>query len=619
MSQSVTDHEPVDATATFEEAEAVAAELFGTPEGRQDPYPLYHRLRELAPVLPSPHYGTLLTRYDDCQAVLRDPRLVRGWATRMDSLQPNWRRRPSLDGADRWLLMLDGADHTRLRKLVTRAFTPRTVERLRPRIEAMVDGALAPLEADGGGDLMEGLAFPLPVRVIAELLGLPLADCDQFRPLMQDLAGMFEIDPGPGVLDAADRAWVDIEVYFAELITEKRKDPDDALISQLLAVDDNGDRLSDDEIIGLASLTFLAGFETTTSLIGNGMIGLLADPVQIDHLRGDPSLFPRLPDELLRFDGTVQLIGRTTTDDLEVGGHILPTGTSIMTLIGAANRDPVRFPHPDRLDVTREDVRPLTFGGGVHYCLGAALARLETEIVFHRFIDRFGTIELVGDTPRRDTLSLRSPLQVPLAVSAVPAARPASPSPAAAAAAAATPAERPSTARGATGILPLRPAGQDLDWRNKYRRHVETAVVHESGVPAVVALLRRVDFFTGCSDEELTRIASTAYPLTFEAGSLVCAEGTESLECYVIAVGTVAVAIDGQFVATLGTDDVVGERGPVLGAPRSATVRAVTDLYTYAISRDRLLELLASPAARAGMEAAMEKRYGGNADGGAGS
>jgi cytochrome P450 len=613
MSPSVTDHEPVEVTAaTFEEAEAVAAELFGTPEGRQDPYPRYHRLRELAPVLPSPQFGTLLSRYDDCQAVLRDPRLVRGWATRMDSRQPDWRRRPALDGADRWLLMLDGANHTRLRKLVTRAFTPRTVERLRPRIEAMVDSALEALEAAGGGDLMEGLAFPLPVRVIAELLGVPVADCDQFRPLMQDLAGMFEMDPGPGVLDGADQAWVDIEVYFAELITEKRKEPDDALISQLLAVDDNGDRLSDDEIIGLSSLTFLAGFETTTSLIGNGMIGLLADPVQIDHLRAEPSLFPRLPDELLRYDGTVQLVGRTTTDDLEVGGHVLPAGTSIMALIGAANRDPARFPDPDRLDVTRDDVRPLTFGGGVHYCLGAALARLETEVVFHRFIDRFQTIELAGDAPRRDTLSLRCPLQVPLAVSTTPAARPATPGPTSATFTAATPAEHPAARRGTSGVLPLRPAGHDLDWRNRYRRHVEAAMVHESGVPAVVALLRRVDFFAGCSDDELTRIASTAYPLTFEAGSVVCAEGAESLECYVIAVGTVAVTIGGEAVATLEAGDVVGERGPVIGAPRSATVTATSNLYTYAISRDRLLELLASPAARAGMEAAMDKRYGGS-------
>ena len=610
MSQSATGNEPVDVAAPLEEAEAVAAELFGTPEGRQDPYPLYHRLRELAPVLVSPQFGTLLSRYDDCQAVLRDPRLVRGWANRLDQLRPEWRHHASLHGAERWMLMLDGADHTRLRKLVTRAFTPRTVERLRPRIEAMVDTALESLEAVGGGDLMEGLAFPLPVRVIAELLGVPLADCDQFRPLMQDLAGMFEMDPGPGVLDAADRAWGDIEVYFAELIVEKRKDPDDALISQLLAVDDNGDRLSDDEIIGLASLTFLAGFETTTSLIGNGMIGLLADPVQIDHLRADPGLFPRLPDELLRYDGTVQLVGRTNTDDLEVGGHILPAGKSIMALIGAANRDPARFPDPDRLDVTREDVRPLTFGGGVHYCLGAALARLETEIVFHRFIDRFGTIELVGDAPRRDTLSLRCPLQVPLAVSAGRPVRPAMPARGAASVAAVDPAGQPSAGRRSSGALPLRPAGHDLEWRNQYRRRVETAVVRESDVPAVVALLRRVDFFAGCSNDELTNIATTAYPITFETGSVVCAEGAESLECYVIALGTVAVTVGGEAIATLGADEVVGERGPIVGAPRSATVTAITDLYTYAISRDRLLELLASPGPRAGMEAAMEKRYG---------
>jgi hypothetical protein len=428
---------------------------------------------------------------------------------------------------------------------------------------------------------------------------------------MQDLAGMFEMEPRPGVLDTADRAWVDIELYFAELITEKRKEPDDALISQLLAVDDHGDQLSEDEIVKLSSLTFLAGFETTTSLIGNGMVGLLADPAQIEQLRADPGLFPRLPDELLRYDGTVQLIGRTTADDIEVGGHVLPTGTLIMALIGAANRDPARFSDPDRLDVTREDVRPLTFGGGVHYCLGAALARLETEVVFHRLIDRFGTIELIGDVPRRDTLSLRGPLQVPLALSTVPAARAgrrglgANLTGASSADQPGSPAERTTS-----GILPLRPAGHDLEWRNRYRRHVESATVDESDVPAVVALLRRVGFFSGCSDEELTGIARTAYPITFEAGSVVCAEGAESLECYVIAVGAVAVTVGGELIAALGSNDVVGERGPIVAAPRSATVTAVTDLYAYAISRDRLLELLASPGARAGMEAAMEERYG---------
>ena len=340
------------------------------------------------------------------------------------------------------------------------------------------------------------------------------------------------------------------------------------------------------------------------------MLGLLADPVQIDRLRADPSLFHRLPDELLRYDGTVQLVGRTTADEIEVGGHVLPAGTSIMTLIGAANRDPARFPDPDRLDVTRDDVRPLTFGGGVHYCLGAALARLETEVVFSRFIDRFGTIELVGVAPRRDTLSLRCPLQVPLALSAAPAARPATSGRSAATVTAATPAPQATAERNTSGVLPLRPIGHDLDWRNRYRRHVETAVGPGSGVPAVVALLRRVDFFAGCSDDELTSIASTAYPITFEAGSVVCAEGAESLECYVIAVGTVAVSAGGRPLATLGADDVVGERGPIVGAPRSATVTAVTDLYTYAISCDRLLELLAIPNARAGMEAAMDKRYG---------
>jgi cytochrome P450 len=612
MSQSVMQYGSVEEA---EAAEAVAVELFGTPEGRQDPYPLYRRLRELAPVHSSPAYGTLLTRYDDCQAILRDPRLVRGWATRMDASRSDWHQRPALSGAEHWMLMLDGADHTRLRKLVVKAFTPRTVERLRPRIEAMADALLDPLEAAGGGELMEALAFPLPVQVIAELLGVPRSDCEPFRSLIQSLAGMFELDPGPGVLDAADDAWVAIEAYFADLVTEKRKRPDDALLSQLVAVDDHGDRLSDAEITGLASLVFLAGFETTTSLVGNGMLGLLRYPDQLDVLRADPELFPRLPDELLRYDGTVQLVSRATAEQIEVSGRVLPAGTTVMAVVGAGNHDPSRFPDPDRLDVTREEIRPLTFGGGVHFCLGAALARVETEIVFRRLLERFGTIELVGDAPRRDTLSLRGPLAVPLALSAAAASRGPAPSETRAGAATAATAAEPGVAvaprpTGTSGILPLRPAGQDLAWRNDYRRHVEAAAMTDPGVAAIVDLLRRVDFFAGCSEAELTGIASTAYPIAFEAGAVVCEEGAESLECYVIAEGTAAVTAGGGAVGTVGADDVVGERGPVTGAPRSATVTAASHLITYAISRDRLLELRSNPVARAGMEAAMLKRYG---------
>ena len=597
-----------------EAAEAVAAELFRTPEGRRDPYPLYDRLRELAPVHASSVYGTLLTRYDDCQALLRDPRLVRGWVARMDAFAHDWQRRPALIGVERWMLMLDGAEHTRLRKLVSRAFTVRAVDQLRSRVESMVDTLLDPMQDAAGGELMEALAFPLPVQVIADLLGVPPADCGQFRSLMRRLAGMFEVKAGKDALDDADDAWVQIEDYFFELIAEKHKHPDDALLSHLLAVDDHGDRLSDAEVVALASLLFLAGFETTTNLIGSGMLALLRHPDQMDALRADRALFAALPDELLRYDGTVQIAARTTAADIEVDGNVIPSGTAVLALLGAGNRDPERFADADRLDLTRTEGKPLTFGGGVHYCLGAALAKVEAEIVFSRLFERFGTIELVGDAPWRDALSLRGPVQVPLAMSAAPA----SGGMAARADVAAIPAptgpvpraKRPS---GRSGVLPLRPEGPDLEWRNDYRRHVEKAVTPgspaDAGVVAVVALLRRVEFFSGCSEDDLVRIATTAYPIAFEAGAVVCAEGAESLECYVIAEGTAEVWIAGRLIDSIGSDDVVGERGPVVGAPRSATVTAASHLSTYAISRDRLLELHADPAVRAGMEAAMLKRY----------
>jgi cytochrome P450 len=388
--------------------EAIVRDLFLTPAGRRDPYPHYHRLREVAPVHRSVTLDAwVLTRYDDCWTILRDPRLGKGYARAMEHrIGAGWRRHPSLADHERSLINVHGPDHTRLRRLVSKAFTRRTVDELRPTIARTVDALLEPLAARGGGEILDALAFPLPVAVIGELLGVPEADRMQFRDLVRTTTGAFETLPTPAQLAVADAAHVTIRAYFNRLIAEKRRRPGSDLLSALVQANDD-DRLTDDELESLASILFAGGFETTTNLMGNGLLGLLEQPEQMTLLRDDPSLYASVSDELLRYDGTVQLSSRYALESVDVGGITVPAGESIMPVLGAGNHDPARFAEPDRLDVRRTNIEPLSFGGGVHYCLGAALARVEIEIAFRALLDRFD-ITLDGPPPRfRDRLTLR--------------------------------------------------------------------------------------------------------------------------------------------------------------------------------------------------------------------
>jgi cytochrome P450 len=550
-------------------------------------------LRRLAPV----HYsevvrGWVLTRYEDCNAVLRDPRFIRGYAASLDQRRPNWRERRALVRGERTMLNLDGPAHTRLRKLVARAFTPRSVERLRPAVEAMVSEPLDRLAKAGGGDLMTELAFPLPVRVIGELLGVPEDDRARFRDLAARLTVVFEMGNTPEQWKGAEEAGTDIDAYFTGLIASKRARPADDLLSALLAVDDAGDRLSDDEVVSLSSLLFVAGFETTTNLIGNGILALLNHPDQIEVLRNRPELFATLPDELLRYDGTVQLVARLSSEPVEVGGVLMGKNETVFPLLGAANHDPARYDDPDRLDVTRTDIRPLSFGGGIHYCLGAALARLETEIVFRELIGRFGTIELDGLAPRRDRLSLRGPDMVPLALGSGP--------------------PRPAAADETVRVLPARPGGEgDAAWRAAFRARVDASASPVGDELAeVVALLGRVPLFGACTRHELEELAATAYSIAFDTGDVLCSEGAAPGECYIIAAGEASAVSGGRCLATIRADDVVGERAPLLGALRAATVVAASHLLTYAISLDALRRLgERRPSLAASMRRQVEQRY----------
>ena len=596
------------------EAEAITVELFRTTEGRTDPYPRYHRIRELAPVHRSETArGWLLTRYEDGYSALRDPRLGKDFQQRMDNTRPWWRERPSLARMERSMLNVDGPYHTRLRRLVSKVFTFRSVERMRPSVEAIVDELIDALAPKGGGDLIEDLAFPLPVTVIGELLGVPVEDRAQFRELVSDLVAVFEMGATQEQFDAADDASRTIDEYFYDLISKLRAEPGDDVLSRLVTVDADEDRLSDEELVTLATLLFAAGFETTTNLVGNVMLGFLRQPDQIELLRTQPELAANLADEALRYDGTAQMVARQTKQDYPIDGVTIPAGQTVFIMIGAGNHDPSRYDDPDRLDLTRTEIRPLSFGGGVHFCLGAALARAEIEIVFSKLFERFPSVQIDGDVPPyRDRLTLRGLTQLPLRLQGGP--KGAEPLPEVGREPVRTAASTVPASPADPDVLPPRPAGpDDARWRASFRERMERSPVYKSPeeLASTIALLARVPLFSGCTVSELERLAATAYPIAFDPLDVLCSEGEESPECYVVAEGEALVTIGGSVVATVGPDDVVGERGPIFHAPRAATVTATTHMVTYAISRDELDFLVeGSPAAATAMKRELVKRYG---------
>jgi cytochrome P450 len=392
------------------EPDALLLELIATPEGRADPYPRYAALRERAPVHRSAFGIWTLTNYDDCQLLLRHPGVGKDFSSAMNSLGLTDADREAQDRFrnDRSnMLVTDPPDHTRLRGLVTRAFTPRTVEKLRPRIVTLVDELL-----DGFGpgetEVMDALAFPLPVTVIGDMLGVPAEDRPLLRPLVRSVTAILELAVSPEALAEAADADSKLGAYFADLVADRRAHPRDDLLTKLIEAEDQGDQLTEHELISTVILLFAAGFETTTHLIGNGLLALLRNPGELERLRADRTLVRSAVEELLRYDSPVQIAARTTYEELQVGGQTIPSGNLVLAMLGAANRDPARFRDPERLDVGRDEGAPMSFGGGIHFCLGAALARLEGQIVVDRLLDRFATMELVGGPPTvRDSLTLR--------------------------------------------------------------------------------------------------------------------------------------------------------------------------------------------------------------------
>ena len=380
----------------------------------ENPYTEYDKMRREDPIHRSPLDFWVLFRYEDITKLLKDPTLsvedrnARPTALDQMVLEILADRGASERGA-RSMLSRDPPDHTRLRKLVTKAFTPRVIQNLRPRIQELVDEILDTATERGGMDVITDFAFPLPFVVISEMLGVPAKDGAKLREwsgmIVRSLEPIVDPDTIRGIADASDRMFE----HVSDLIAWKRKEPGDDLLSALIAAEEHGDVLSDEELVEQIVLLYIAGHETTVNLIGNGVLALLRNRDEMTRLRNDPALTPGAVEEMLRFDSPVQMTRRITLTDVEIGGKIIEKGAFCALVLAAANRDPDHFgPDAERLDLGREQAHQhLSFGGGAHYCLGAALARLEGEVAIGGLVNRFPEIDFAGEPAYNGRLNLR--------------------------------------------------------------------------------------------------------------------------------------------------------------------------------------------------------------------
>ena len=378
----------------------------------QDPYPAYAALRARAPVHRSRLINAwLFTRHSDVDAVLRDHRNLNN-DPRTGALSS--RQRAMLPSSDEFtMLFLDPPDHTRLRELVNKAFTRKAVDALESRIRRVLRSLLDDIHDPAGFDLMQAVAQPLPVIVIAEMLGVPPEDRAQFKIWSHQRARLLEPTISAHERQAGESAAKAFDAYFRSIIKARRAAPQDDIVSALVQAEDEGERLSEREMLNM--LLLIAGNETTTNLIGNGILALLRNPDQLQRLRDDPGVIPAAVEELLRFDAPVQVDFRRVLTDCEVNGFPVRKRDNLAVLLGAANRDPDVFENPDRLDVTRSGSSHLSFGRGIHHCLGAPLARLEGRIVLEMLLDRFSSISLLADHPLfRKSIVLRGLQSLPL-------------------------------------------------------------------------------------------------------------------------------------------------------------------------------------------------------------
>ncbi|MEV4489255.1 cytochrome P450 [Micromonospora coxensis] len=406
-------------------AEALA--LLMSPPGRIDPYPTYELLRAHGPVARAGPVFFAVTGYAEADEILRDPRFgVMDDALR-DAFLPGWRDSPAVAAISRSMLRTNPPDHSRMRRLAAGAFTPRRIAAMRDVVRAQADelvDAMLARAADGEPvDFLADFAYPLPVGVICALLGVPAADRPLFRRWAADLTGVLEPEITLDELAVADRGAAELTRYFAALVEDRRRAPADDLTTALVQVHDaDGDRLSGDELLANLVVLLVAGFETTTNLLGNGLVVLLDHPRAAQALREHPDLAADHVEELLRYDSPVQLTTRINTAPATVGGVDLPAGSWTLLLLGAANRDPRRYPQPARFDPWRATSHPLSFGAGPHYCLGAGLARLEAQVAFPLLLRRLPGLALAGRPRHRTRLTLRGYETLPVTIDTAPAA-----------------------------------------------------------------------------------------------------------------------------------------------------------------------------------------------------
>ncbi len=386
------------------------------PAFRANPYPHYHEMRAADPVHVGPLGYLFVFRYEDAQIILRDPRF--GYGDQRPIITARLGEGGLTEQMTRWMLTLDPPDHTRLRRLVSRAFTIRAVEAMRPHIEKIVTEMIGAVAHRGEMDVITDLAFALPSYVIAEMLGVPVEERGHLSRLTNAMAQAFgALQPSAQSCAEGHAAAEALAAHFAALVERRRRSPGDDLLTALIAAEEEGDRLTTDELIATLTLLFGAGFETTMGLIANGTLALLRHPDQAALLAADPAgLAKDAVEELLRFDSPVQVTVRLAFEDVTLGGTLVPAGAQIVIVVGSANRDPDVFPDPDRLDLRRGGESPLSFGGGIHYCLGAALARLEAQVVLPALL-RLPDLALACDPAAivwRDSLTFRSPTSLPV-------------------------------------------------------------------------------------------------------------------------------------------------------------------------------------------------------------
>jgi cytochrome P450 len=389
-----------------------------SPDFIRDPYPAFARLRETDPMLMTPLKAYLASKHADVGFILRDRRFGKDFAGRtVARYGPEILNEPVFRSMSHWMLTQDPPDHTRLRGLVVKAFTARRVEDMRTRIQSIVDDSIDRVEKQGRMDLIADYAFRLPVIVICDMLGIPEEDREIF--FQRERTGGRLLDPVPlsrAEIDEANQGHQNSLLYFQRLFELRRRQPGDDLTTQLVQAEEDGSKLTNEELCGNIILLFVAGHETTVNLIGNGLLALHRNPDQLALLKSRPELMPNAIEEFLRYDSSVQITGRSALEDIGVvGGKEIKKGDAVMCLLGSANRDPSAYENPDKLDITRQNIRVHSFGGGIHFCLGAQLARIEAEVAISTLLRRLPNLKIddVVNPEWRPTFVLRGLKSLP--------------------------------------------------------------------------------------------------------------------------------------------------------------------------------------------------------------